>query len=92
LITDGNAAENSFYLVDVSNGNFIWNEHELRDNETYSLSTCLEPNVCAHLVVIDNGDHELIGDEPSLMVTYDGSEIFNSGDIGFSQVFTFGCS
>jgi hypothetical protein len=88
LRTDDYGYETDLFLLSDT-GDLIWNANGFADNKDYSFSTCLPSNECATLDIFDEwGDG--IESPGFIKLTVDGSDYFNSGDIGGGIVFRIG--
>jgi hypothetical protein len=78
--TDNYGNETEFFMF-TDQGQLIWDESGLDDNEEYQFATCLESNVCATLNIFDSyGDG--IESPGKIKLTVDGQLKYNSGNFG----------
>jgi hypothetical protein len=83
------APPTSFFLIDVDSGAFVWNESDLPPHQALHYSTCLKPDTCMNLVILDNGGG--LSGHGHLLLTYAGEEVHPSSGTGPEYIFTFGC-
>jgi hypothetical protein len=89
LDTDEYADETHFYLIDMTTQDFLWIEDQFSPYEVRQFTECLDPNRCYNLDVFDDyGDGITSG---GIKITYDGTVVYEGGDIGYGEVFRFGC-
>jgi hypothetical protein len=86
--TDDYGDETEFFML-TDQGELIWDEWGLDDNEAYQFSTCLSSNVCATLDIFDwYGDG--IESPGNIKLTVDGQIKYNSGNFDEGLVFRIG--
>mmetsp|Transcript_9121 Transcript_9121/g.23082 ORF Transcript_9121/g.23082 Transcript_9121/m.23082 type:complete len:766 (-) Transcript_9121:220-2517(-) len=90
LVLDSYPEETSFYLIDMTNQIFEWDESSFNTpGQAVQYTTCLNPNKCYILEAFDSYGDGIVG---TFKLALDNQVVFDDGPgLGYGQVFRFGC-
>jgi hypothetical protein len=88
--TDSHGIEIEIVLFNTETGHREWDVAGLSNFIKEEFTACLDPNVCTVLTVGDLGGDGITG-TGRIILTYDSIVKYDSGDIGYIEVFEFGC-